>query len=596
MSDVSLPSPSAAAASDDALAAELTSLRRRATREREARLEAERIAERSTRALYDHQRRTELVMAAAIAANDAPGPAHALETTLQSVCAHTGWRVGHALVPSPIDPDRLVSSGVWSGDAEGDCAAFRAACASITFTRAEGLPGRVFGSGQAEWRLDLDAPGVFVRYETARACGLNAAFAFPVLAGREVVGVLEFFGTEAVAPREELLAAMVLVGVQLGRVFERERGEHALLSRERLLAEAQALAHIGSWTWTPATNALDWSDELYRIFGFDPTRDTATFDLYAGRLHPDDRDRVLGTISGALETRAPYELVHRLVRGDGSVRYIQSAGHVYLTHDGHVERLAGTAQDITEAHLVRLEREAYAQRLEQTNRELQEFAYVASHDLQEPLRKVRLFADMLVTDEADRLSDDGRRATERMKSAAERMSRLISDLLSLSRVSTRPIAFAAVDLREVVDAVLVDLDVRIADTGGQVEVEGTLPVVAADRVQMGQVFQNLIANALKYHRPGVPPVVRVHSDVRGGAAVITVSDNGLGFDAKYAERIFGPFQRLQGRSDVEGTGMGLSIVRRVLDRHSGTVTATSTLGVGSTFTLTIPLAQPETSV
>ena len=572
--------------------AELAALRQELERERAAGRAAEREAEQARQALHDHQRRTELVMAAAIAANDAPSPAQALETVIETVRAHTGWSIGHAFVPSPADPGRLVTAGVWAGDESERCAAFRAACRETTFARGEGLPGRVFASGRPEWHLDLDTPGGFVRREPALGCGLNAAFAFPVLAGREVVAVLEFFAAEATPPDSGLLAAMGSVGVQLGRVFERERSERRLVVRERLLAEAQALAHIGSWTWTPATNTLDWSDELHRIFGLDPARDTATFDLYARHLHPEDRDRVLGTIASAVETREDYAFVHRLVRPDGSVRYVQSDGRVYLTDDGQVERLAGTAQDITDAHLARLEREAYARRLEQTNRELQEFAYVASHDLQEPLRKVRLFADMLATDEAERLSDEGRRAIERMRGAAERMSRLISDLLSLSRISTRPIAFVPVDLGEVVDAVLTDLDVRIEDTGGEVVVEGTLPTVDADRVQMGQVFQNLIANALKYHRPDVPPRVHVHGEVRGTEAIVTVRDNGLGFDAKYAERIFGPFQRLQGRSDVEGTGMGLSIVRRVLDRHNGHVTAESTPGQGSTFTLTLPLTQP----
>ena len=400
--------------------------------------------------------------------------------------AHTGWALGHAFVAAPQDPARLVSSGVWT-DASPRFGAFREATAAASFGRGEGLPGRVFASGVPEWRLDLDAPDVFLRREAAREAGLHAALAFPVLSGADVVAVFEFVDSEAAVPDEALLAAMASVGVQVGRVFERERGDRALVARERLLAEAQALAHIGSWTWTPATNALDWSDELYRIFGLDPATHAATFDLYARHLHPDDRERVLAIIGGAVETREGYAFVHRILRPGGELRYIDSAGRVHLTDAGEIDRLTGTAQDITDAHLAQLEREADARRLELTNRELQEFAYVASHDLQEPLRKVRLFADMLATDEADRLSDDGRRAIERMTSAAGRMSRLIADLLSLSRISTRPVAFAPVDLGAVVTAVLADLDVRLADTGGRVVVAGTLPTVAADRVQLSLI-------------------------------------------------------------------------------------------------------------
>ncbi len=246
---------------------ELDLLRRRADRERLARLEAERIAERSTRALYDHQRRIELIKAAAVAANDAAEPLHALQMGLDIVCEYAGWPLGHAYRVDRYDASCLRPTNLWHLSGARSYTGFRAATAETSFRAGEGLPGRVLASGQGAWILDVGAEGNFPRQGVASTEGLHAAFAFPVLVGHEVVAVLEFFTPDTLPPDDDFLAAMTAVGVQLGRVFERERGDEALLARERQLAEAQALVHVGSWVWEVSTNVLEWSDELYRIFG-----------------------------------------------------------------------------------------------------------------------------------------------------------------------------------------------------------------------------------------------------------------------------------------------------------------------------------------
>ena len=226
--------------------------------------------------------------------------------------------------------------------------------------------------------------------------------------------------------------------------------------------------------------------------------------------------------------------------------------------------------------------------LEARNRDLQDVANVASHDLQEPLRKILAFGDVLRADESDRLSDDGRHTLGRMQEAATRMSRLIRDLRAFSRVTTEAPAAAAVDLGAVVDGVLSDLEVRIGETGGRVDV-GPLPTLEADATLMRQLFQNLIGNALKYHRAGVAPVVTVRAEAAPEGVRIVVADNGIGFDAAHAERIFAPFTRLHGRGAYEGTGIGLAIVRRIAERYGGAAVAEGTPGEGATFTVTLPL-------
>ncbi|MGH9363587.1 MAG: sensor histidine kinase, partial [Thermoanaerobaculia bacterium] len=236
--------------------------------------------------------------------------------------------------------------------------------------------------------------------------------------------------------------------------------------------------------------------------------------------------------------------------------------------------------------------------LARSNRELEEFASVASHDLQEPLRKITAFGDRL-RGLAGGLDEKGRDYLERMQNAAARMQGLIEDLLAYSRVTTRAQPFARVDLAAVVRDALSDLELRIERSDAALAV-GELPTIDADASQMRQLFQNLLANALKFQRPGEAPAIRVSAELRDGAGEsgagpphcrITVEDNGIGFDEKYLDRLFKPFQRLHGQSVYEGTGIGLAICSKIAQRHGGSITASSRPGEGARFVVTLPLHQ-----
>ncbi len=234
--------------------------------------------------------------------------------------------------------------------------------------------------------------------------------------------------------------------------------------------------------------------------------------------------------------------------------------------------------------------------LERSNRELQDFAFVASHDLQEPLRKIQAFGDRLRGKHGEVLGPEGIDYLERMQRAAHRMHVLINDLLTFSRVTSKGQPFVPTDLGQIAREVLSDLEVRIEQTGGRVEV-GALPALDADPLQMRQLLQNLIGNALKFHRDGEHPHVTVSGSViRDGGpprARIVVADDGIGFDMKYLDRIFTPFQRLHGRLEYEGTGMGLAVCRRIVERHGGTLTAESAPGEGARFLITLPVRQTQ---
>jgi len=262
-----------------------------------------------------------------------------------------------------------------------------------------------------------------------------------------------------------------------------------------------------------------------------------------------------------------------------------------LDDEGLPRGAMGAFIDITGLKNAQNAAQAYAEQLARSNRELEQFAYTASHDLQEPLRKINFFASRLKNQMAGSLDEQEGDFLNRMVSASQRMQDMIEALLTYSRVSTKAQPFVPVNLEQVARDVISDLEVSLTRSKGRVEL-GELPALEGDRTQLGQLLQNLIGNAIKFHRPGVPPVVRVWGEVetRGGRSwvLLRVADNGIGFEEKYLQRIFEPFERLHGRSEYEGSGMGLAICRKIVQRHGGEITAESRVGEGTTFLVALP--------
>ncbi len=302
---------------------------------------------------------------------------------------------------------------------------------------------------------------------------------------------------------------------------------------------------------------------------------------------PEDVEMVRGHVRRVLTTGEPVFYEHR-----PNISYGPEWYGVHLGPIRSGDKVVGytmSLMDITD-----LKRTQF--RLEQSNRELESFASVASHDLQEPLRKIQTFGERLKTTCGAALSPEGRDYLERMNNAAGRMRRLIDDLLSFSRISSKVPTFARVDLGRVAREVLGDLETAIEQAGASVTV-GELPTLEAEPMQMRQLLQNLVSNALKFRRDGVVPSVSITAtvDAAAGLCELRVADNGIGFDEKYLDRIFNVFQRLHGRGKYEGTGIGLAICRKIVERHSGCIGARSTPGQGATFIVSLPLkpAQPR---
>ena len=268
-----------------------------------------------------------------------------------------------------------------------------------------------------------------------------------------------------------------------------------------------------------------------------------------------------------------------------------------------IEQANNELEDKVEERTLALQQ--YSEELQRSNRELEEFAFVASHDLQEPLRKIRAFGDRLRQKYSSELGERGADYVERMHAASERMSQLIDDLLSFSRVSTRQQPFETVDLNRVMLGVQEDLEYAIEDAGAKIDID-PLPTMDADASQLGQVFMNLIGNSIKFRRPDVPIHIQVRADTGPEYAVelgldetpgdwcrLRFIDNGIGFEEHYADKVFNLFQRLHGRDEYAGTGIGLALCRKIIERHGGVIEAQSTPGEGSEFIIRLPLEQTK---
>lgn len=273
---------------------------------------------------------------------------------------------------------------------------------------------------------------------------------------------------------------------------------------------------------------------------------------------------------------------------DGSYYWVNTTIVPFLDERGKPYQYVSIRYEITQRKLAEEQLRVYAERLESSNRELQDFASIAAHDLQEPLRKIETFGDRLTKRFKNELAEDGRDYIDRMLTSAKRMRRLIDDLLTYSRVTTKAKPFEKTDLKQIVNDVLSDLEVRIEQTGAKIEV-GELPEIEADPSQMHQLILNLVANAIKFHKKDVAPTVKIEANTQHNQCILTVSDNGIGFEEKYLDRIFTIFQRLHGKHEYEGTGVGLAVCRRIVERHGGNLTAKSSPDHGAKFIVTLPL-------
>ncbi len=383
---------------------------------------------------------------------------------------------------------------------------------------------------------------------------------------------------------------------------------------EENLRSAVDIAQLGTWSYYPQDDRVYFSDRLKAWFGF--SGDEITIEDVFNVIHSKDRRRVTTAISAALIPDSggiydeEYTIVPQLTGGE---RVLHARAHTLYTESGEAYLLTGTAQDITPLKQVAEELELQVKErtlalnrmnldLQQTNANLEQFAYAASHDLQEPLRKIQSFISLIEVHEKSRLSERGVTLLSRIQVASQRMTTLIKDLLSFSQLTSDQLNFNRIELNPLIDEVLLDLEYSIEENQARIEVD-YLPGMWGNRQQVAQLLQNLFTNALKFSHPERTIQIRVTGGTLDTSRVIpmldtdrsyiwlTIQDNGIGFEEEYREKIFQMFQRLHTRDRYEGTGIGLALCRKVVENHRGYIEAHSVLGEGAAFTVYLP-AEP----
>ncbi|MEN6342809.1 MAG: PAS domain-containing protein, partial [Methanospirillum sp.] len=383
------------------------------------------------------------------------------------------------------------------------------------------------------------------------------------------------------------------VAVLVQDVTERRMAEAALHEAEERYRFALDAARFGTFDFRVDTGVVVWDERLKAIWGLAVDEDL-DFAGVLGRVHPDDRERVQRLFAAALapDSDGTYEADYRIILPDGSVRWTSARGRVHFRDvDGTrtAVRVVGIEHDITEQKEAEEALREYAENLARSNEDLERFAYVSSHDLQEPLRSIVSFSQLLERRYRGQLGQDADEYIDFIVEGGTRMQTLIQDLLAYSRVNTTRQQIARTDAEDVFAEAVRSLDVSLLEAEATLT-HDPLPVVMADPIQLAQVLSNLISNAVKFRKPDVP--LRVHVGARrlDGFWEFWVSDNGIGIEPEYFDRIFVIFQRLHTKETYPGTGIGLAIVKRIIDRHGGTVRVESTPGEGSTFFFTLPAA------
>ena len=371
-----------------------------------------------------------------------------------------------------------------------------------------------------------------------------------------------------------------------------------------IYTETEELLHFGSWAWEPDKEKVEWSAGIYSILGYGVDEVRPSISLFLDHILPKHRQEVGALLEDGIRHRTGFEIEFEVMTTDEKVRIIHARGKCVSRDSGGSPRLVGILRDVTTLRDAEREQERILRELNRSNRELEEFAYVASHDLQEPLRKIAMFSERLKMRYGNAIEKDGQLFMERILSSADNMKVLIDNLLEFSKANRSSQNFARVELQDVMEEVLSDLDLKIEETGTQVVITSSLPKIEGVYSEMKQLFSNVMSNAIKFRKPDVQPVITInahkatkaekqHYDMKQAETyfVIDIKDNGIGFDQEYAGKIFQIFHRLHGKSEYPGSGIGLAICKRIIDNHNGAISAISAPLQGATFTIVLPQKQ-----
>lgn len=381
-------------------------------------------------------------------------------------------------------------------------------------------------------------------------------------------------------------------------VSREKQYEEQLFVQNKLLTEAESVASIGSFRWNLAKSDIKFSDNVYRLFGYEPNEFEANYERLFGFVHANDVEKVKKGFKQAKEKKTRTDIVFRIITKLNEVKSVNTIGECFLKEYNWY--MVGVIKDVTKQIEVESNLQAKNSELKRTNADLEAFNRVASHDLQEPLRKIQMFISRLSDEEKERMTVKSQGYLEKVKSSSDRMRNLINNLLSYAKVEEVTELPKSVNLNDVLYTVLEDLGERIKEINAEIKVEG-LPIVNGVQFQLEQLFANLIGNSLKYIKPGTIPKIQIKSSSVSSSNVpkelgltnntyvkLQFIDNGIGFDRKYEKKIFEIFQRLHGKNEFTGSGLGLSICKKIVQSHHGAIIAKGRLNEGAKFIVYLP--------
>ncbi len=406
-------------------------------------------------------------------------------------------------------------------------------------------------------------------------------------------GTLRTVNVRAKARRARDGRALSVSGMAWDLTEQRRQQESLHEMQERYRFASQA-AKVGVWIWNVADGTSEIDESLGTLFDFpaSATRVNAKISANAGEflaaIHPEDRNRLANKMASLIGSDATeYYLEYRVVHKDGEVRGVHSRGTIFRDAQGKAVRIAGVTWDATQLMEARQALEQKTLDLEHTNKELDDFTYIASHDLKEPLRGISSYAQFLEEDCGDKLDDEGRRMLQRMREQARRMETLIQELLNVARLGRSRLAIEQTDLQEVVKEILVSLEFGINEKRVEIRIPQPLPQARCDRVRVGELFRNLITNGIKYNDKA-QPWLEIGCNGAGPEPTFYVRDNGIGIKPEHHRQVFTMFQRLHTREAYGGgTGVGMTIAQKIVEMHGGRIWIDSELGVGTTFYFTL---------
>lgn len=412
--------------------------------------------------------------------------------------------------------------------------------------------------------------------------GHSIAYEIDVLAAENQVATLELL----LKPVTDMTGQVIMLIAEGRDITEPKRARAAREQMEDRIRDAFDYATIGMALLTPDGRWLKVNQALCDMVGY--TEAELLTMNFQSITHPDDLEKNLHHASqllgGAIRN---YEMEKRYIHKRGHIVWVSLSVSLVRDAQGTPLYTVAQTQDITQRKRTERELERQTSELTRSNAELEQFAYVASHDLQEPLRKVASYTTLLARRYKGQLDPGADKYIDYIVDGATRMQNLISDLLTYSRVGREQLVMEPVQLSEIVEQVLSDIGATVRESQAVITYDA-LPTIAVNRQQIGQVLQNLIANALKFHGHA-PPCIHITAELRSDTWVIGVRDNGIGIEPQYAERIFAVFQRLHSRTEYPGTGIGLAICKKIVERHGGTIWMDSEPGQGSTFYFSLPL-------